>query len=108
MFREAGLDPDKPPTSLAELEAMNEVLTIVDVRRDGQTVRVRYNELTDAEKEAKDFDIFEMGFTPNEPGWWTGYNGFWFVMFTGLLTTIFGMAMVIKHDHEEKLRSRKE
>ncbi|MBB6428515.1 ABC transporter substrate-binding protein [Algisphaera agarilytica] len=78
MFREAGLDPEKPPTSMAELEAMNEVLTVVELRRGGETVRARYSELTDAEKQAKDFEIIEMGFTPNEPGWWTGYNGFWF------------------------------
>ncbi|MEM1108657.1 MAG: ABC transporter substrate-binding protein [Planctomycetota bacterium] len=78
MFREAGLDPERPPRSLAELEAMNEVLTVVDVRRDGQTQRVRYTELTDAEKADKDFDIVTMGFTPNEPGWWTGMNGYWF------------------------------
>ena len=78
LFREAGLDPERPPQSLAELDAMNERLTVVSVRRGGATERVRYDELTDAEKAAKDFGIIQLGFTPSEPGWWKEAHGFWF------------------------------
>ena len=78
LFKEAGLDPDKPPTSIAELESMAEQLTIVELKRDGKTVRVRFPELTDAEREAKDFKIIQLGHSPKEPGWWLEMWGFWF------------------------------
>jgi multiple sugar transport system substrate-binding protein len=78
LFREAGLDPDQPPGSIEELDRMAERLTIVDVQRDGQTRRVRFTELTPQEREAKDFSIIQLGFSPNEPGWWKSMWGFWF------------------------------
>jgi multiple sugar transport system substrate-binding protein len=78
LFKEAGLDPDKPPTSLEELDRMAERLTIVEVKRDGEPVRVRFTELTDPEREAKDFDIIQLGFNPHEPGWWKQMWGYWF------------------------------
>ncbi len=78
MFREAGLDPDKPPRSLAEFEAMNERLTKVRLRRGGETVVVRYDELTDEEKQAKQFEILQLGHSPNEPGWYREMWGYWF------------------------------
>jgi len=78
LFREAGLDPEVPPRSLAELDAMNETLTVVDVRRGGGTARVRYLDLTDGEKSDKNFDIVRLGFTPSEPGWWKQAHGYWF------------------------------
>ncbi len=53
LFREAGLDPDKPP----ELDAMSELLTKVE---DGK--------------------IVQMGFLPAEPGWW---NWGWGCFFGG-------------------------
>jgi ABC-type glycerol-3-phosphate transport system substrate-binding protein len=78
LFREAGLDPDSPPRDIAELERMNEKLTIVDILRDGELMRIPYGELTDAEKETKDFDLVQAGHFPNIPGWWNQMWGFWF------------------------------
>ncbi|MFH0878927.1 MAG: ABC transporter substrate-binding protein [Lentisphaerota bacterium] len=78
MFREAGLDPDRPPLSIAELDAMAEKLTIVNVVRNGNRVRVRFSDLTPEEKKDKNFDILQMGFSPNEPGWWNPMWGYWF------------------------------
>jgi multiple sugar transport system substrate-binding protein len=56
IFREAGLDPEKPPTSLAELEAINDALLIKEA--DGRIVRI--------------------GHTPQEPGWWNPLWVYWF------------------------------
>ncbi len=78
LFREAGFDPDTPPTSLTQLDEMAEQLTIVDIKRDNETVRVRYTELTEAEKANKDFKIIQLGFSPHEPGWWKQAWGYWF------------------------------
>ncbi|MBE7157636.1 MAG: ABC transporter substrate-binding protein [Rhodospirillales bacterium] len=56
MFREAGLDPEQPPRSIAELEAFNE--KILRRRPDG--------------------GIAQIGHLPNEPVWITPGWGFWF------------------------------
>lgn len=56
LFREAGLDPDRPPRTLAELDAMAAKLTRYDAQ--GRLVQV--------------------GFTPSEPGWWHWSWGYWF------------------------------
>jgi multiple sugar transport system substrate-binding protein len=55
-FREAGLDPDRPPKTLEELDRMAEKLTKRD--SDGKIVR--------------------MGFMHSEPGWWNWGWGGWF------------------------------
>jgi ABC-type glycerol-3-phosphate transport system substrate-binding protein len=55
LFREAGLDPDKPPRTIEELDRMAEKLT----KRDGGT-------------------IVQMGFLPAEPGWWNWGWGYFF------------------------------
>lgn len=55
-FREAGLDPDKPPRTLEELDRMAEKLT----KRDATG------------------KITQMGFMPAEPGWWNWGWGYWF------------------------------
>ncbi len=78
LFEEAGLDPEKPPTSIAELEAMAEQLTIVELKRGGESVRVRFTELSEAERERKDFRIIQLGHSPMVPGWWTPMWGYWF------------------------------
>lgn len=78
LFRETGLDPDHPPTTLAELDAMAEQLTIVELKRDGEKVRLRWPELTQEEKNAKQFRLIQLGFTPTEPGWWSQMWGYWF------------------------------
>ncbi len=56
LFREAGLDPERPPVSIAELEAFNEIIT---QRRENGSITV-------------------MGHLPVEPGWWRSYLGHWF------------------------------
>ncbi|WP_428387355.1 ABC transporter substrate-binding protein [Mucisphaera sp.] len=83
-FREAGLDPEQPPTSIAELDAMAEKLTIVELTRDGQKVQVRYTDMTDQEKsdladdrKSSQFRIMQLGHSPTYPGWWLPMWGYW-------------------------------
>lgn len=56
LFREAGLDPEKPPRSIAELEELNEKLL---QRRSDGSIKV-------------------IGHLPLEPGWWATMWGYWF------------------------------
>lgn len=74
LFREAGLDPDRPPRSLDELDTMSDRLTIVEMN--GR--HVRYSELTDEERRAKNFRLVQVGHLPQEPGWWREMWGYWF------------------------------
>jgi len=55
LFREAGLDPERPPETLSELAEYAERLTIVE---DGEVVR--------------------LGYIPAEPGWWNWAWGYFF------------------------------
>jgi len=56
LFREAGLDPERPPRTLDELEAFNDIIT-------------RYRD---------DGSIAILGHLPIEPGWWQSYFCHWF------------------------------
>jgi ABC-type glycerol-3-phosphate transport system substrate-binding protein len=56
LFRAAGLDPERPPRTFSELDAMAEKLT----RRDAQG------------------QILQSGFLPAEPGWWNWAWGCWY------------------------------
>ncbi len=56
LFREAGLDPERPPRTLDELGRYAELLTKRDER--GRLV--------------------QMGFMPSEPGWWNWSWGYYF------------------------------
>ena len=78
MFRDAGLNPEKPPRSIEELDVMSEKLTRVEVERKGETVEIRFDELTPEEREAKTFKLTQLGYSPSEPGWWNAMLGFWF------------------------------
>ncbi|MDD4737046.1 MAG: extracellular solute-binding protein, partial [Kiritimatiellae bacterium] len=78
LFREAGLDPDSPPTSLAELNALSDKLTIVRIERHGEWQQVRYPDLTPEEKASRGFRILQVGHIPTVPGWYSEMWGFWF------------------------------
>jgi ABC-type glycerol-3-phosphate transport system substrate-binding protein len=56
MFREVGLDPERPPRTIEELDAYAERLT----------------------KQDESGRIVQMGFMPNEPGWWNPFWGYYF------------------------------
>lgn len=56
LFREAGLDPERPPQNIAELEQANEKLT----------------------KRAPNGRLLSIGHLPEEPGWWNAMWGTWF------------------------------
>jgi multiple sugar transport system substrate-binding protein len=56
LFREAGLDPEKPPRTIAELDAYAEKLT----------------------RRSRSGGLEQLGFSPNEPGWWNPLWGAWF------------------------------
>jgi multiple sugar transport system substrate-binding protein len=56
LFREAGLDPERPPRTIEELDAYAARLTKRDAN--GRVV--------------------QMGFMPNEPGWWNYAWGYYF------------------------------
>ncbi len=57
LFREAGLDPERPPQTLRELDEFAEKLT----KRDPKTG-----------------ELLQIGFLPQEPGWWTWAFPLWF------------------------------
>ncbi|MBI1290718.1 extracellular solute-binding protein [bacterium] len=56
LFREAGLDPDRPPQTIAELDEYARKLTRTDA----------------------DGNYIQMGFIPTDPGWWGPFWSFWF------------------------------
>jgi len=56
LFREAGLDPDRPPQTIAELDAYAQKLTLRDEKG----------------------NITQLGFSPTDPGWWNDRWVYWF------------------------------
>ncbi|HVU36217.1 MAG TPA: ABC transporter substrate-binding protein [Opitutaceae bacterium] len=78
LFREAGLDPDRPPRTLAEVDAMSRRLTRVDVVRDGHRVNISFDQLTPAERTARHYAITQIGHLPSDAGMFASAWGYWF------------------------------
>ncbi|MDD4879254.1 MAG: ABC transporter substrate-binding protein [Candidatus Omnitrophica bacterium] len=79
LFREAGLDPNVPPSSIQEFDEMAEKLTLIKLP--GQDKAVSFYELKgkpDHEDLLGQGTIIQMGFLPSEPGWWPWSWGYWF------------------------------
>jgi len=78
-FREVGLDPDRPPRTFAEVEAMSRKLTRVELERNGRRVRISFDQLTDAERKSGRYVIVQVGHQPNDVGGMqVGAWGYWF------------------------------
>ncbi len=69
LFREAGLDPEKAPTTIAELDEMAAKLTVW--QKGDETRR-------GAKPEGDGWRLMQIGFLPQEPGWWAWAFGYWF------------------------------
>ena len=78
LFREAGLDPDRPPRTFAELESMSRRLTRVELTRDGRRVRIGFDELTPAELKSRQYSLVQVGHMPADAGMYVSAWGIWF------------------------------
>ncbi len=79
LFREVGLDPDRPPRTFAEVETMSRRLTRVELQRNGRRVRLSFDELTEAERKSGRYDIVQIGHQPGDVGGMqVSLWGYWF------------------------------
>ncbi|WP_442887307.1 extracellular solute-binding protein [Congregicoccus parvus] len=78
LFREAGLDPERPPRTLEELHEMNRRLTLVELEREGRRARVAFADLTAAERDRKRYSIVQVGHLPQNAGMFVSAWGNWF------------------------------
>jgi ABC-type glycerol-3-phosphate transport system substrate-binding protein len=78
LFRAAGLDPERPPRTMAELNEMSRRLTVVEIERSGRRVRVPFTELTAEERGGRHFALVQVGHLPQDAGMYTAEWGFWF------------------------------
>lgn len=78
LFREAGLDPERPPRTLAELNALDRRLTRVELERAGRTVRVGFDQLTEAERAGRRYRLVQVGHLPQDAGMFVSAWGLWF------------------------------
>lgn len=76
LFREAGLDPERPPETLEELDAMAEQLTRWEVTLPSGEKQLRSGYLP--EVPASNKRLVQLGFLPSEPIWWAHGWGFLF------------------------------
>lgn len=76
LFREAGLDPEKPPETLEQLDEMAERLTRFQVDLPSGEVEVRSGYLPDVKPDKK--RLIQAGFLPAEPFWWVHGWGYLF------------------------------
>jgi multiple sugar transport system substrate-binding protein len=79
LFREVGLDPERPPRTFAEVETMSRRLTRVELQRNGRRVRLSFNELTEAERQSGRYAIVQIGHQPSDVGGMqVSLWGYWF------------------------------
>ncbi len=78
LFRAAGLDPEKPPATFAEFEAMSRRLTVVELERAGRLVRVSFDDLTPQEREGRRYTLVQVGHLPQDAGMFLSGWGCWF------------------------------
>jgi ABC-type glycerol-3-phosphate transport system substrate-binding protein len=76
LFREAGLDPETPPETLEELDAMAEKLTRWEVTLPDGTTEIQSGYLPEVAGDKK--RLLQVGFLPSEPGFWQWGWGFHF------------------------------
>jgi multiple sugar transport system substrate-binding protein len=76
LFREAGIDPEKPPETLEQLDEMAEKLTKWEVTLSDGKKEVRTGYLPDVPASQK--RLLQLGFLPGEPDWWSYGWGFVF------------------------------
>jgi multiple sugar transport system substrate-binding protein len=76
LFREAGLDPDEPPTTLEQLDQMAEKLTRWEVTLPGGRKELQSGYLPEVPAAQK--RLVQVGFLPGEPSFWAYAWGFLF------------------------------
>jgi len=78
LFRAAGLDPERPPRTFAEFEAMSRQLTFVEIERAGLRARVSFDDLTPAERASRKYSLVQVGHLPQDAGMFLSGWGVWF------------------------------
>lgn len=76
LFRESGLDPERPPETLEQLDEMAEKLTKWEVTLPSGEKQVQSGYLPDVPPDRK--RLLQLGFLPGEPDWWSYGWGFVF------------------------------
>ena len=76
VFRESGLDPDKPPKTIEELTEMAEKLTLWEVTLPDGSTELRSGYAEDVPEDRK--RLLRIGFLPAEPGWWAWGWGYFY------------------------------
>ena len=76
LFREAGLDPERPPETLEQLDEMAEQLTRWEVTLPSGEKQLRTGYLPNVPASQK--RLLQVGFLPSEPTWWAYGWGFLF------------------------------
>jgi len=75
LLEEAGLDPERPPTTIEELDAYAEQLTRWEVTLPSGEKQIRTGYLPAVPSEQK--RLLQAGFLPGEPSWWLyGYGDY--------------------------------
>jgi multiple sugar transport system substrate-binding protein len=76
LFKEAGLDPEKPPTTIEELDDFAQKLTKWEVTLPNGEKKIETGYLPDVPSSQK--RLVQAGFLPGEPGWWSYGWGYFF------------------------------